>query len=117
MHLSLCNTRVKDEYSKSESIEITYLNCEIKMLLDRYHLVEARNEIEVVVKIPFRLGQISKKQPSTVRDNQELTSQLGACHDNNSLFSSNERFLGYLTFFLSCSFHTPKQQYDHSAKL
>ena len=54
---------------------------------------------------------------STVRDNQELTSQVGACHDNNSLFSSNERFLGYLTFFLSCSFHTPKQQYDHSAKL
>ena len=34
------------------------------MLLDRYHLVEARDEIEVVVKIPFRLGQISKKQPS-----------------------------------------------------
>ena len=38
------------------------------MLLDRYHLVEARNKIEVVVKmkaeIPFRLGQISNKGPS-----------------------------------------------------
>ena len=59
---------MKGEYSRSESIDIIYFNCGIKILLDRYHLVEARNKIEVVVKmkaeIPFRLGQISNKGPS-----------------------------------------------------
>ena len=59
---------MKGEYSKSESIDITYFSCGVKMLFDRYHLVEARNKIEVVVKrkaeIPFRLGQISNKGPS-----------------------------------------------------
>ena len=68
MYLSFCNTPVKGEYSRSVSIDIIYFNCGIKMLLDRYHLVEARNKIEVVVKmkaeIPFRLGQISNKGPS-----------------------------------------------------
>ena len=59
---------MKGEYSRSESIDIIYFNCGIKILLDRYHLVEARNKIEVVVKmkaeIPFRLGQISNTRPS-----------------------------------------------------
>ena len=59
---------MKGEYSKSESIDITYFNCGVKILLDRYHLVKARNKIEVVEKmkaeIPFRLGQISNKRPS-----------------------------------------------------
>ena len=68
MYLSFRNTPVKGEYSKSESIDITYFNCGVKMLVDRYHLVEARNKIEVIVKmkaeIPFRLGQISNKGPS-----------------------------------------------------
>ena len=50
VYLSFRNTRVKGEYSKSESIEMIYFNCGIKMLLDRYHLTEARDEIEVVAK-------------------------------------------------------------------
>ena len=50
VYLSFRNTRVKGEYSKSESIEMIYFNCGIKMLLDWYHLTEARDEIEVVVK-------------------------------------------------------------------
>ena len=50
MYLSFRNTHVKGEYSKSESIEMIYFNCGIKMLLDRYHLTEARDEIEVVAK-------------------------------------------------------------------
>ena len=51
MYLSFRNTPVKGEYGRSESIDIIYFNCGIKMLLDRYHLVEARNKIEVVVKM------------------------------------------------------------------
>ena len=48
--------------------------------------------------------------------NQELTSQLGACHDNNSLFLLTKDFEDILTLFLYWGFHTPKQRRDHSSK-